>query len=422
MPNTTSSDSLPPRITIIGMGGYAARHHQTVLRLERAGLCVLRATCDPRSYAFAETAKGWCLEERGVRVYDDYRRMLASHAKETDIVIIPTPIPLHAEMHRAAVEAGLAVYLEKPPTLDPQELEAMIARDARARVPTLVGFNFIAEPARRALKQRLAAGEFGAVRSVGLKGLWGRSAAYYDRADWAGRLVGPDGRLILDSCLGNALSHHVHNVLHWASPAAEGFAEPTRVRCDLRRAHVIDGPDTVFLSADTDVGVPLRIVLSHACDGVETHRESVMCDRAEIHYETNRQATVNWRDGRTEFVSLGNFDPQEENLLALAACLRGDRAKPPTTLADSRPFVRLHALAYVSSKRIQEWPEEDVLRSVQGAAGFLRISRLREAADAFLEHGKWPFTEPAPTTLEDVGRLDATVRAMQRPAVVNMCS
>lgn len=82
-------------------------------------------------------------------------------------------------MHAAATALGLPVYLEKPPTLDHTELEQMIVADARARKSSLVGFNFIIEKPRLALKQRLLAGEFGAVQGATLNALWPRPASYF---------------------------------------------------------------------------------------------------------------------------------------------------------------------------------------------------------------------------------------------------
>jgi predicted dehydrogenase len=177
--------------------------------LEDAGVCRLICTCDPSDDALQAARARWNLDGRGVRVWTDYREMLDVHVGELDVVTIPTPPPLHAEMHRACVERNLACYLEKPPTLDPDELERMITVDAGARKQTQVAFNFIIEEPRQALKRRLLAGEFGALRRASFVGLWPRASDYYARAAWAGRLLGNDGRLVLDSCIGNALAHHV---------------------------------------------------------------------------------------------------------------------------------------------------------------------------------------------------------------------
>ena len=49
------------------------------------------------------------------RLYDDYRRLLAS---DVDAVIIATPVFLHAEHFEAAVKAGKHIYIEKPAAAD----------------------------------------------------------------------------------------------------------------------------------------------------------------------------------------------------------------------------------------------------------------------------------------------------------------
>lgn len=153
-----------PRIGIIGLGGFAGAHHDELLELERKGKCRVICTCDPHPEAFADRQAILDFEGRGVRVFDDYRAMLDECAEELDIVSIPAPPNLHAEMHLACVERGIAVYLEKPPTLDFRELETMIQAETRVEKLTNVGFNYAAEESRLSLKRRLLAGEFGQVK------------------------------------------------------------------------------------------------------------------------------------------------------------------------------------------------------------------------------------------------------------------
>src|SRR6266540_1443916 len=134
---------LPIRIGIVGMGGFAGSHHNAIARLEERGQARLICTCDPQRANFSAEQDSWRFAARGVRVFDDYRAMLEACHQSLDMVVVPTPIQLHAEMHAAATALGLPVYLEKPPTLDYAELESMIAADSRARKSSLVGFNFI---------------------------------------------------------------------------------------------------------------------------------------------------------------------------------------------------------------------------------------------------------------------------------------
>jgi hypothetical protein len=44
------------------------------------------------------------LPERGVKLYGGFEEMLAGLAGQADCITIPTPIHLHAPMHRACVE------------------------------------------------------------------------------------------------------------------------------------------------------------------------------------------------------------------------------------------------------------------------------------------------------------------------------
>jgi predicted dehydrogenase len=412
----------PVRIGIIGLGGYAGAHHHAVAELEARGEARLICTCDPQLGQFATQQEKWSFPRRGVRVFDDYRKMLETCHRDLDLLVVPTPIPLHAEMHRAGVELGLAVYLEKPPTLDFAELEQMIARDRPAKHATLVGFNFIIEQARQTLKRRLLAGEFGALRETRLEAQWARPSSYFRRNNWAGRLVAPDGRLVLDSCFGNAASHHVHNMLFWAGgPEQFSWAQVASVQAELYRTHAIEGADTFFVEAKSTAGVTMRFALSHACAGPAQQSETVVCERATIHYVTSKVVEIRWEDGRVERLGQTLFDPLVQNHVEYYRYLRGELPRPATTLVDSRPFVVLNDLAYVSSQRIHTIPLQLVsqVRNEQEQMDYFDIAGLSAAQAAFLIHGAWPSAAGwqrdltrTVVTPDDLPRLAGVVRAM----------
>ena len=374
------------------MGGFAGAHHNAVARLEEQGHAKLICTCDPRPEAFAIERAAWRFAERGVSVHADYRKMLDERHRGLDLVVISTPISLHAEMHAAVTAFGLPAYLEKPPTLDHGELEQMIAADARARKSSLVGFNFIIEQARLALKARLLAGEFGTLRGTTLSALWPRPTSYFTRNNWAGHLL-VNGRVVLDSCFGNAMAHLVHNLLFWAGgPEQFSWAQPAAVRAELYRAHAIEGADTFFVEADTTAGVTMRFALSHACAGASTHLEMVLCDKAVIRYSIGRQLEVRWTDGRAERIVPEPFDPLVENHLEYFRYLRGESVRPATTLVDSRPFVALNDLAHISSGRIAPIPAALVnrVRDEKDQKDYLDVAGLAVVHEHFLVRGTWP--------------------------------
>lgn len=375
------------------MGGFAGSHHNAIARLEERGLARLICTCDPQPGNFPGEQQAWQFGTRGVQVFPDYRSLLDACHERLDMLVIPTPIQLHAEMHAAATALGLPVYVEKPPTLDYLELEKMIAADARARKAALVGFNFIIEKARLSLKQRLLAGEFGGVRGATLSALWPRPASYFSRNNWAGRLLAADGRVVLDSCFGNAMAHFVHNLLFWmGGPELFSWAQLAAVRAELYRAHAIEGADTFFVETDTTAGVTLRFALSHACAGPSTHCEMVLCDLATLRYSVGRHIEIRWNDGRTEKIALEPFDPLQENHLEYFRYLRGETARPATTLADSRPFVTLNDLAHISSGRIAAIPAAQVsgIREEKEQKDYLHVADMAAAHENFLVRGIWP--------------------------------
>lgn len=203
----------PLRVGIIGMGGYARTLHTTVSVLEKEGECVLVCTCSQRG-AEAPEVEQFQMHERGTQIFTDYLEML--NACEIDVIVIPTPVDQHAPMHAECVRRGLAIYLEKPPTLNWAELQRMLAVEATARSKCHVGFNYIVEPTRQEIKRRLLGGEFGRVQGVSLAVAWPRSSAYFDRASWGGALVGDEsGELILDcASVHHIASAHDPSVVH----------------------------------------------------------------------------------------------------------------------------------------------------------------------------------------------------------------
>jgi predicted dehydrogenase len=406
------------------MGGFAGSHHNTVARLEERGIVRLVCACDPRMVDFADERQAWRFAQRGVRVFSDYREMLDACHRDLDYVATPTPIRMHAETHDAITAHGLPAYVEKPPTLDHGELDRMIAADARARLSSVVGFNFIVEKSRLRLKERLLSGEFGAIRGGTLSALWPRPSGYFARNGWSGRLI-IDGHVVLDSCFGNAMAHFVHNMLFWTgTKGLFSWAEIAAVRAELYRAHAIEGADTFFVEADLATGCTLRFALSHACAGASTSSETVICEKAILRYAVGGQVEVSWKDGTSERIPSGPFDGLEENHIEYCRYLRGEVPRPATTLEDSRPLVVLNDLAHVSSGRILPIPARLVSRSrdEKEQKEYLSVAGMAKVVERFLCRGVWPGYEGwrrdngEVVTPSDLDRFQPTVRAMAEEA------
>lgn len=79
------------------------------------------------------------------RAETDWRKLVDD--KRIDIISITSPNNVHREMAVAFLEAGKHVWCEKPMALTLAEAEAMTLAAAKARGRTLLGYNYIKNPA-----------------------------------------------------------------------------------------------------------------------------------------------------------------------------------------------------------------------------------------------------------------------------------
>ncbi len=91
----------------------------------------------------------------------DWRALVADPA--VDIVAVTTPNFLHQDMVMAAIQAGKHVYCEKPLALDATGAGVMTKAAEAAGVKTLVGYNYLHNPALRLAHDMIQNGEIGEI-------------------------------------------------------------------------------------------------------------------------------------------------------------------------------------------------------------------------------------------------------------------
>lgn len=142
--------------------GYMGKAHAIALHaaprvfnLSAAPVCELLAEVD-ESLAIRKA------QELGfARATGDWRALVAD--PRVDIVDICAPNFLHKEMALAAIAQGKHVYLEKPMALNDADAVEMVAAAEHAGVKTLVGFNYVRNPASQLAREIIANGEIGEV-------------------------------------------------------------------------------------------------------------------------------------------------------------------------------------------------------------------------------------------------------------------
>jgi predicted dehydrogenase len=141
------------RAAMVGTGGIARVHRRVIEELggEVAGVC-------GRTLAAAEAFSAG-------NAYDNLAAMLRDEMP--DVLHICTPNYLHVEQALAGFAAGAHVVCEKPLATSSADAERMIAAAAKAGRVGGVAYNYRGYPLVEVLRQRVARGDFGALRRVG---------------------------------------------------------------------------------------------------------------------------------------------------------------------------------------------------------------------------------------------------------------
>jgi predicted dehydrogenase len=80
--------------------------------------------------------------------------------------VIATPVPTHYPLARAALEAGLNVFVEKPPAMLIEEMEELIRLAEAGGLVLMPGHLLLYHPAVQTLKELVDSGELGDVLAV----------------------------------------------------------------------------------------------------------------------------------------------------------------------------------------------------------------------------------------------------------------
>jgi predicted dehydrogenase len=167
------------RVGVIGVGGHAYRNILPALHYLPVRLAAL---CDVSASLLKRTAA----EYGGVATFTDAQQMFA--AMDLDAVLIATGPRHHSALAVSALEAGLHVWMEKPPAMRASGVARILA--ARGDRVCAVGFKKTYMPAARKAQELLAAPEFGRLRSllavypVTIRRDGARALASDEESDW----------------------------------------------------------------------------------------------------------------------------------------------------------------------------------------------------------------------------------------------
>ncbi|MEE9250768.1 MAG: Gfo/Idh/MocA family oxidoreductase [Alphaproteobacteria bacterium] len=144
----------------------------------------------------------------------DWKALVTDPA--VDVVDITTPNSLHKEMALAALAANKHVYCEKPLALTAAEAKQMVEAAEAAGLKTLVGFNFLKNPATGMVKQIIDGGEIG--KPVHFRGTFDEDALADPKAPFTWRFE----RAVAGSgALGDLGAHIINMAQYFLGDIAE---------------------------------------------------------------------------------------------------------------------------------------------------------------------------------------------------------
>ena len=141
----------------------------------------------------------------------DYRELLK---RDLDAVFIATPDFLHEEMAIAALQAGKAVYLEKPMAISTAGCDRVLQTALDTGSKLFVGHNMRYMPFVLKMHELILSGKIGAVKAIWCRHFVGHGGDYYFK-DWHAERRYSNGLLLQKGA-------HDIDVMHWL---AQSYAQ-----------------------------------------------------------------------------------------------------------------------------------------------------------------------------------------------------
>lgn len=251
--------TVPINIALAGIGGYGKYYLEALLTDARSAAVRLVGVVEPSAAPVEQLAR---VRDRRVPVFAHLDALFDS--TRVDLMLLATPIHLHAEHTDRATSAGAHVLCEKPLGASLADAVRMIRADRDSGRMIGIGYQWSFSDAVQALKADIRRGAFGRPKRLRSICNLPRTPDYFTRNSWAGRIRTDDGALVLDSPVNNATSHSLHNMFFALGATWNTSIMPASVEAELYRANTIENFDTAAVRCLTADGVELLFYTTHA--------------------------------------------------------------------------------------------------------------------------------------------------------------
>jgi predicted dehydrogenase len=338
-----SQTPAPVRLALVGAGYWGVKLARNIAD---SGLCDLVAICDPDAEQLAAVGR----RHPSARLHTSYDELIAANG--IDGIVLATPVCLHAQQARQALEADLHVFVEKPLALDVESCDELIELAAARSRTLMVGHTFLYSAPVQALRTLIDGGELGSLlylyaQRLNLGAIRDDHSALWD--------LGPHDLSILMHLVGAApervsarqfslLGGPVEDVAFTALEFAGGVVAHVHVsRLDPRKVRqlTVVGDHKMAVYDDTDVDSPLRIY-DRGVDRLPTGQREVVDGFGQFKFEV--------RTGDVLCPKLPSSEPLRDEVDHFASCVQSG-LPPLTDGAQGRAVVAVLAAAERSARQ-----------------------------------------------------------------------
>lgn len=192
------------RVALVGSGSIADQHLGALLEIPQAKVVGVYSRTEEKARAAAAKA--------GCAATTDWRALV--RREDVDLVDVVTSSGSHFEIVNEALKAGKHVLVEKPMAMRAAEAGLLVeVAKAKGRLLSVISQRRF-EDQHVAVKKAVDAGAIGKLLLAEVSCPYYRTQAYYDSADWRGKIATDGGALM------NQSIHSVDLLLWFAGPAA----------------------------------------------------------------------------------------------------------------------------------------------------------------------------------------------------------
>jgi predicted dehydrogenase len=372
-------------VALAGIAGYGDSYLQALLSKQSENGMRIVGVVDPapsRSMRLEE------LKQRRIPVYDNLVALFGEN--RIDLMMIVTPIHLHAPHTCFALQHGANVLCEKPVAGTVKDAMKMLEVQQATRKFAAIGYQWSFSEAIQSLKRDVMSGLLGRPIRMRALAFFPRPVSYFNRNNWVGRKRMESGEGVFDSPVNNATAHYLHNMLYLLGKTRETSASPLDVEAELYRANDIENYDTAALRCHSECGAEILFYTTLAASGRHGPRSVYEFEDAIVEHDAGEtgQFVAQFRDGRSKCYGTPNHDPEEK----IRQCVESARTDAPVAcgISAALPHVLCVAAAQDSVPAIVEFPKQLCHRLGMDGDTMICVEGLREALSEAYQRGKLP--------------------------------